>query len=168
MFPSNCSLGPEPFRCSLNFRQPKPLRPCAPREWKMPAQKDTVIPRASCFARGICCFFGLSRSKQQQIPRSAAGPSYSKRIAAERGMTVISVTDSNLIIDSVELTNWFIGARFLREGPPAMRRHLCSVSALPRNDVKKPQMRRSSPRYRRRSFAALRMTELGWIAGSQS
>jgi hypothetical protein len=62
MFPSDCSLGPEPFRCSLNFGQPKPLRPCAPRKGineQNASLKRYCHPSRELFRAGDLLFFRL-------------------------------------------------------------------------------------------------------------
>jgi hypothetical protein len=80
----------------------------------MPAQKETVIPRASCFAWGSVFLRFIMQPKKQQIPRSAVGFSYGAR---HRGG---ARDDSNLIVDSIQLTICSWGGRFLAEGPPEM------------------------------------------------
>jgi hypothetical protein len=115
----------------------------------MPVQEDTVIPRASCFARGICCCFALSCGQKKQIPRSAVGLSYGKR---HRGG---AKDDSNLAVDFIELADLFLG----NEGPPGNISDLTGIAELSTTTSVRPSERIDRDSYSRRSLASLRMRQ---------
>jgi hypothetical protein len=73
---------------------------------KMPAQKDTVIPRASFFARGICCsWLIVPANKKADPPLRCSTFVWQSGIAAEREMTV-SASKSVILSEAKDLRRY--------------------------------------------------------------